>query len=335
MDNNGKFVLYESVLRNAQHVEKFYGQDAAYRYLIAVMEYGCYGLLPDQDDPVWAHGFESASASISAASDRYAKAQRDGAKGGRARKSVDIEDILELQEQHLTQKEIAARLNISPRTVQRRLQEHRDAADAQQRQNTTNVLTHQNDKTTTEVLTHSYDTKNLPDKNVVSTRQNTTVVLTHSNDMKCGAEKIDASMRQNTTEELSHQCDNSIVTPMTPHDAKTEQRFMADECDKTQLQNGGLMRQNAKRRQNLTITNTITKTKNLTADENVALERQNTTEVLTQNDVINETVKELLNKKELTEQEIDFLIEKTGKDIYIFENTAVSDLGEWKIIQEK
>ena len=46
---------------------------------------------------------------------------------------------------------------------------------------------------------------------------------------------------------------------------KTNTVVLADECDKIQFNYGGLMRQNAKRRQNLTITNTITKTKKLKA----------------------------------------------------------------------
>lgn len=333
MDNNGKFVFYESVLKSAQNIEKFYGTETAYHFLIAVIEFGCYGLLPAENDPVWAQGFDAVAASIDAAASRYAKAQRDGARGGRARKQVSIEDILELQAQHLTQKEIAAQLNVAPRTIQRRLQEYRESTEDEQRQNTVNIMADKYDKTDTVVLADECDTTCRRQKNGDLLRQNTTVILADECDILDGSDEIVASMRQNTTVDMADECDKKIMENLTPPDAKTGQRFMADECDKIRFNYGGLMRQNAKRRQNLTITNTITKTKKLKADENVALMRQNDTVVLTQNMTQNDVVKKLLEGPRLTEEELDYLVKETDLEFTVFNNVAVAGDKEWEIVE--
>ena len=182
-------------------------------------------------------------------------------------------------------------------------------------------------------MAHECDTNCRRQKNGDLLRQNTTVILTDDCDISDGSDEIVASMRQNTTVNMADECDKKIMENLTSPDAKTEQRFMADKCDKIQFNYGGLMRQNAKRRQNLTITNTITKTKKLKTDENVALMRQNDTAVLTQNMTQNDVVKKLLEGPRLTEEELDYLVKETDLEITVFNNIAVAGDKEWEIVE--
>lgn len=123
MTNDSAFVFYESFLKTIQNVERFAGKEAAYDYLISIMEYGCYGLLPDETNPAWLYGFEQVRTAISHAQERRDKQVANGKKGGRPRTSVDVETILNMKNQGMTYKEIADMLNISESTVKRRISE--------------------------------------------------------------------------------------------------------------------------------------------------------------------------------------------------------------------
>ena len=121
--NTSGFVFYESFLKNLQHVEKFQGKEAAYNFLIDLIEYGLYGLTPDEDSLTWLYGFEQIKTSIDAAQDRRDKQIAIGKTGGRPRKIVDIEEIVRLKDEGLSMRAISNQLNISEKTVRRRLQE--------------------------------------------------------------------------------------------------------------------------------------------------------------------------------------------------------------------
>lgn len=120
--NSASFVMYESFYKQAQILEKKLGKDTAYDFLNAVMEFGLYGVVPDEDDDVWMYGFEQTITSIDKAKDRYNKAVENGKKGGRPKK-YDDQLILELKKQGLSNSQIAVRLGCSTRTVERAIAE--------------------------------------------------------------------------------------------------------------------------------------------------------------------------------------------------------------------
>ena len=122
--NNSSFVFYESFLKSVQNVERFRGKEEAFDFAMSIIEYGCYGLPPEDTNPAWLYGFEQVRASIDAAQDRRQKQIAQGKMGGRPRKSANIDEILTMRANGLSIRAIAEQLNISDKTVRRRLQEH-------------------------------------------------------------------------------------------------------------------------------------------------------------------------------------------------------------------
>ena len=122
--NNSSFVFYESFLKSVQNVERFRGKEEAFDFAMSIIEYGCYGLPPEDTNPAWLYGFEQVRASIDAAQDRRQKQIAQGKMGGRPRKSANIDEILQMRANGLSIRAIAEQLNISDKTVRRRLQEH-------------------------------------------------------------------------------------------------------------------------------------------------------------------------------------------------------------------
>lgn len=139
-DNTSAFVFYESFLKGIQRVEGFEGKEAAYDFLMDLIEYGLYGLIPEEDNKTWLYGFEQMKASIDNAQSRREKQIAQGKMGGRPRKIIDIEEILLLRNQGLSLRAIADRLSISPKTVSRRLEEYGQNPD-------TNFVLKEQDKT--------------------------------------------------------------------------------------------------------------------------------------------------------------------------------------------
>ena len=117
---NNSFVLYESVYKTFQRIYKRDKERAA-DYINAVMEFGIYGVIPDDNDEAWMYGLDSAIASINAAKDRRKKNIEDGAKGGRRKKDVDMEALLEMKKQGMTYQQMADEFGVSKSTIQRRL----------------------------------------------------------------------------------------------------------------------------------------------------------------------------------------------------------------------
>jgi DNA-directed RNA polymerase specialized sigma24 family protein len=128
-NNNSSFVFYESFLKSIQNVERFRSKEEAFDFAMSIIEYGCYGLPPEDTNPAWLYGFEQVRASIDAAQDRRQKQIAQGKMGGRPRKSANIDEILTMRAQGMSIRTIAEQLNISDKTVRRRLQEHENGGD--------------------------------------------------------------------------------------------------------------------------------------------------------------------------------------------------------------
>lgn len=123
-NDNAAFVFYESFLKNIQQVERFQGKEAAYDYMMDLIEYGLYGLVPDENSITWLYGFEHMRDSIDIAQNRREKQIAQGKMGGRPRKMVDIKEILFLKQQGLSLRAISDKLHISEKTARRRIQEY-------------------------------------------------------------------------------------------------------------------------------------------------------------------------------------------------------------------
>ena len=78
-------------------------------YIDAVMQYGLYGALPDEDSPVWLYGLDNVIASIDSAKARY-------------REKIDIpeDELIACLKKGMTNDEIAEYFKCSSRTITRR-----------------------------------------------------------------------------------------------------------------------------------------------------------------------------------------------------------------------
>ena len=71
MDYKNSFVLYESVFVQYQRLMRRGKTFEATAFIEAVMKYGLYGEVPDEDDEIWDYGFDGVVATISTAKERY------------------------------------------------------------------------------------------------------------------------------------------------------------------------------------------------------------------------------------------------------------------------
>ena len=122
--NNESFVFYESVYKQSQILEKRLGAETALAFMNAVVEFGLYGVVPEEDDPLWLYGLEQTFTSIGAAKDRRQQQIENGKKGGRP-KTIDEQQIIELFKQGMTNAEIAAAVNCSLSSVEKKLSAYR------------------------------------------------------------------------------------------------------------------------------------------------------------------------------------------------------------------
>ena len=67
------FVLYESVYAQFERLLKANKAAGANRYIDAVMQYGLYGVVPEENDEVWLYGLDNVMASIDSAKSNYRK----------------------------------------------------------------------------------------------------------------------------------------------------------------------------------------------------------------------------------------------------------------------
>jgi len=87
------------------------------------MEFGLYGVIPEEESDVWLYGFEQAATSISAAKTRYEAAKENGSKGGRPVK-YPMMDMVKYREQGMTNNQIAAYMGCSVKTVENKLKQY-------------------------------------------------------------------------------------------------------------------------------------------------------------------------------------------------------------------
>lgn len=116
--NTESFVFYESTYKNYSRLKKLVGLEAADRFLEAVCDYGLYGVIPEEDDIVWAYGLEQTITSISNAKDRYTAARENGMKGGRP-SIIDYDKAVELKAEGYTYKAIAKQLGCSVSSLEK------------------------------------------------------------------------------------------------------------------------------------------------------------------------------------------------------------------------
>ena len=137
--NKGKFVFYESVYKQMERLEKMLGIEKAYAFTKAVMDYGLYGVVPEDDNELWLYGLEQIFTSIDAAQQRYEKNIEDGGKGGRPQKEIDMDLAASLLENGMTKREVATQFGISEDTLSRRLKESAKPQNPQNLNNNNNI----------------------------------------------------------------------------------------------------------------------------------------------------------------------------------------------------
>ena len=113
MDYKNSFVLYESVYAQYDRLLRRGKTQAAQDYIRAVMRYGLYGEIPDEESEVWDYGFDGVIATISAAKGRYAK-----------RIDISEEELEQMVYAGRTQQEIADHYQCSVDTIQRRMKQY-------------------------------------------------------------------------------------------------------------------------------------------------------------------------------------------------------------------
>lgn len=116
--NTESFVFYESTYKTYEKIKKIAGVEAAARFFEAVTEYGLYGIIPEEDDPVWLNGLEQIFTSIGRAKDRYEVAVSNGKKGGRPGK-IDYNKADELRAAGMTYQQIADTLGCSKSSIEK------------------------------------------------------------------------------------------------------------------------------------------------------------------------------------------------------------------------
>lgn len=109
MNYKESVVIYESVYAQFERVLKADDIKGAASYIDAVMQYGLYGALPDEDSPVWLYGLDNVIASIDSAKARY-------------REKIDIpeDELIACLKKGMTNDEIAEYFKCSSRTITRR-----------------------------------------------------------------------------------------------------------------------------------------------------------------------------------------------------------------------
>ena len=109
MNYKESFVIYESVYAQFERMLKADDIKGAASYIDAVMQYGLYGALPDEDSPVWLYGLDNVIASIDSAKAKY-------------REKIDIpeDELIDCLKKGMTNDEIAEYFKCSSRTITRR-----------------------------------------------------------------------------------------------------------------------------------------------------------------------------------------------------------------------
>ena len=119
------FVLYESVQNHFERLKKR-NKELALEYISAILNYGIYGNLPEEDSELWDFGLDTDIATISAAKNNKNK-----------KIQIPREELEKHINNGLKQKEIAEIFNCSVDTIQRRINEYGITANRTAPQNHT------------------------------------------------------------------------------------------------------------------------------------------------------------------------------------------------------
>jgi hypothetical protein len=129
MLNEGAFVLYGGTYDTFESLGKHHSKELAYDYIEAIMKFGLFGEIPNEDSELWTYGLSGTITSIKAAKDKYNASVENGKKGGRPKK-INKEEVAELKNEGYTNQKVADALNCSLSSVKR--------ANAENRQNINN-----------------------------------------------------------------------------------------------------------------------------------------------------------------------------------------------------
>ena len=113
MEYKNSFILYESVYVQYDRLMRRGKIEAAQTFINAVMRYGLYGEVPDDESEIWDYGFDGVVATVSAAKSRYTK-------------QIDVpqDELQMLVDEGRTQQEIASYYKCSVDTIQRRMKQY-------------------------------------------------------------------------------------------------------------------------------------------------------------------------------------------------------------------
>ena len=143
--NSESFVFYESVYKQAERLEKKLGKEVGYDFLKAVIEFGLYGAVPDEDDNAWLYGLEQTITSIGAAKDRYAAAVENGKKGGRKKIELNQEEVMKKKAELKTWKAVATFYKVDEDTL-RKIRKQWEKAEKPKNLNDDNVKVSEKEK---------------------------------------------------------------------------------------------------------------------------------------------------------------------------------------------
>ena len=161
--NKESFVFYESVAKQGDRLADKLGKEVAFDFYKAIIDFGLYGVLPDEDNNVWLYGFEQTITSISAAKDRYNAAVENGKKGGRPKVNLNEQAVLEKKKELGTWKETAQFFGVTEQS----LKNYRNQWENEKNPNNPNITVVKNPKNpnnpNTAVVENPKNPKNLND----------------------------------------------------------------------------------------------------------------------------------------------------------------------------
>ena len=169
--NAESFVFYESVYKQAERLEKKLGKEVGYDFLKAVIEFGLYGAVPDDDDNAWLYGLEQTITSIGAAKDRYAAAVENGKKGGRKKVELNQEEVMKKKAELKTWKAVAAFYKVDEDTL-RKIRKQWEKAEKPKNLNDDNVNINEKEKEKAEKPKNLNDNVNVNVNDNVNEKEN-------------------------------------------------------------------------------------------------------------------------------------------------------------------
>ena len=169
--NAESFVFYESVYKQAERLEKKLGKEVGYDFLKAVIEFGLYGVVPDDDDNAWLYGLEQTITSIGAAKDRYAAAVENGKKGGRKKVELNQEEVMKKKAELKTWKAVAAFYKVDEDTL-RKIRKQWEKAEKPKNLNDDNVNVSEKEKEKAEKPKNLNDNVNVNVNDNVNEKEN-------------------------------------------------------------------------------------------------------------------------------------------------------------------